>query len=330
MINIFLLFVVGALLINVFLSFRSKTHSNKFIEKIIVKFPFKYFLRTTMQGWHITTLKTISKLVNFEDLNLSKSKWLSLKDKKCSGVADPFLIKEGNIFYLFFEYEYHKHLKRGADLAYAISNDGISWEFKSLIIKEPFHQSFPYVFLKDNKYYMLPESYESNEVRLYVAKEFPDIWELDTVLFEGMHLVDTIFLEVDEIYFWFTTDIDTNHLLLYYSYGFKGKWKLHPSSPISIDLRNNRNAGAIITENGVNYRVAQDGVKGYGSGINLYEIVSIDINTYIEKPIKEPLFFKDFGVKKDGIHHLSILHIGKEKLIALDAANFAVNGLKFK
>ena len=69
----------------------------------------------------------------------------------------------------------------------------------------------------------------------------------------------------------------------------------------------------------------------YGFGINLYQILEISKTNYVERAIKEPLFFKKSGIFKDAVHQLSILNEnGTEKLVALDGANFAMNKIIIK
>ncbi len=327
LIVLILMFIV----VNSLLSIRSKSHSNKAIEKIILKFPFNLFLKPHKQGWTIVTFKTNKPVCEFDSLKIPYKGAFHIKDENCSGMADPFLIKESNLYYLFFEYEYHKYLKKGADLAYAVSKNGIDWIYKQKILQEPFHQSFPYVFNIDENFYLLPESNQSNQVRLYKAEKFPNKWTLDHILFEGLPLVDTVFIEIKNVFYWLTTNLNTNELMLFYSNGIKGVWNVHPCSPISKSNNNNRNAGPIVSENNKIYRVAQDASKGYGSGVNLYQILEISKTKYLEKVIKEPLFIKNKGIFKDASHHLSIINTdGNEKLIAVDGANFAMNKIIIK
>jgi len=177
---------------------------------------------------------------------------------------------------------------------------------------------------------MLPESYQSEEVRLYKAIDFPEFWILDKVLFKNKKLVDTIFIEKENVFYWITTNLETDELELYYSLSFKGKWIEHSKSPLSNNKTNNRNAGAIIKENNSYFRVAQDSTEGYGGGVNLYEIIKLDKNNYIEKIVKKPLFYKKENIIKDAIHHVSVLKEKKQKIIAIDGANFAINKLKLK
>ena len=325
---LFLILLLIFLVFNTFLKVRSKNHSNKFFEKIITKtFLLKVF-KPIKRGWHIHTFREDKKIADIRINNLSKIKWFDLDFKDCSGIADPFLFKRGKEYYLFFEYEYYKNLKKGADIAYATSTDGLNWKYQKKIITEPFHQSFPLIFEQGNNVYLLPESNVSNKVPLYVAKEFPNKWELDTVLFTGKRLVDTVLLEMDSIFYWFTTDLDTKELLLYYSKGLKNKWIEHPYSPITNDRKKIRNAGAIYKENGKMYRFSQDSNGGYGAAINMYKIEHIDTLIYKEVVVKEPLLAKSSHGIKDAIHHLSILNDEKGKLIALDGANFSLKGIK--
>ncbi|MFT4576415.1 MAG: hypothetical protein ACI9SI_001342 [Polaribacter sp.] len=325
-----LFFILIFSLINAVLFIRHKRHSNKFIEKIIKNNHLDKVLKIKKQNWMITSFRTSKSIKDVSIKDVTSNKWFKIEDKNCSGVADPFLFKNEKKYYLFFEYEYHQELDKGADLAYAISDDGIEWRFQSKIIEESFHQSFPYVFIENEEIYMLPESNESNEVRLYIAEKFPLKWKLDKILYKGTQFVDTILLKKKDVYYWFTTDLKNNNLLLlFYSEKFKGEWIQHPSSPISNSLKNNRNAGAIIIENNNYYRPAQDGENGYGSGINLYKIIDISKENYKERIIKDPMFLKNTAEIKDAIHHISILEDElKCKLIAIDGANFAVKGIK--
>lgn len=69
------------------------------------------------------------------------------------------------------------------------------------IINEPFHMSFPNVFKYGNDIYMMPETSESNQLRLYKAIEFPYKWRLESVLYDSVAVVDTVFLKADnELY----------------------------------------------------------------------------------------------------------------------------------
>lgn len=68
-------------------------------------------------------------------------------------IADPFYLKKDGIYYLFVELKG----KENADIALFTSKDGITYSYKSIILDEPFHLSYPQVFKYEDDFYMLPE-----------------------------------------------------------------------------------------------------------------------------------------------------------------------------
>ena len=66
------------------------------------------------------------------------------------------------------------------------------------VLREPFHLSYPNVFKYQNKIYMIPETNESNQIRLYECIDFPYKWKLNKVLYESVQLVDSSFLKITD------------------------------------------------------------------------------------------------------------------------------------
>ncbi len=95
-------------------------------------------------------------------------------DVNAKFVADPFLVRDGKNWDLFFEV-YNNDTQQG-DLAVATSKNLWTWNYQKVIIDEPFHLSYPYVFRAGDEYYLIPESFEANSIRLYKADEFPTKW----------------------------------------------------------------------------------------------------------------------------------------------------------
>ena len=54
-----------------------------------------------------------------------------------------------------------------------------------MVLREPFHLSFPHVFSFDDEVFMVPETLGAGAVRLYRAIDFPDRWELAGELVRG-------------------------------------------------------------------------------------------------------------------------------------------------
>ena len=100
--------------------------------------------------------------------------------------ADPFPFHHDGEWYIFVEIFYLHHSK--ACLGYYKLS---APEKVYVILDEPFHLSYPNVFAWDKEIYMIPETHNAKELRLYRATKFPDCWELDTVLLRDIDLADT-------------------------------------------------------------------------------------------------------------------------------------------
>src|SRR3954471_8902781 len=85
-------------------------------------------------------------------------------DVKADFVADPFLIHHGEVWYLFFEV-WNRDADKG-EIGLAISRDLATWDYRGIVLREPWHLSYPHVFEFDGRIWMLPEAIDSGGVRL--------------------------------------------------------------------------------------------------------------------------------------------------------------------
>ncbi len=229
-------------------------------------------------------------------------------------VADPFMIHSNNNWYMFFEVMNHK--SGHGDLGLATSTDGIRWKYKKIILDEPFHLSYPLIFLTEDGFYMIPETNEQKSVRVYRATDFPYEWKFDSILIEGLNFTDsTIFTYGNKWWLFSETDpIRDGTLRLYYSDEIHGTWKEHPKSPI-VDGDENiaRPGGRIIHFNDKIFRVAQDDWPTYGNQLRVFQIDRLTTSEYIEHELydKPVLGLENLNAKakiphwcSDGMHQL--------------------------
>jgi hypothetical protein len=235
--------------------------------------------------------------------------------RKVLFAADPFIIPGEKGYYLFFEI-----LKDNKGcIGLAGSLDGITWEYKKVVLEEPFHLSYPHVFNYEGKYYMLPESRQERSVRLYQAVDFPAKWQLVKTLIQGKKFADPTLVRYHDLFWLFVADTSNNSLYLYYSESLVGAWQEHPGNPV---IRNNmaaaRPGGQIIHAGDRLIRIAQDDVKTYGQAVRAFEIFRLDSRNYEERELPESPLLKASGQgwNKDGMHHLSVTPIGAEEWIA--------------
>jgi hypothetical protein len=233
-------------------------------------------------------------------------------------VADPFIIKEDSTWYLFFEAANKK--TRHGEIGVALSNDSINWKYKQIVLAEPFHLSFPYVFKFKNDYYMVPESTEGNSIRLYRADNFPFKWTYVCDLLTGNDFVDTSILHYHGKWWLFTTtSLKNNILRLYYADDLKGPWKEHIKSPI---VRGNaqigRSGGRMIVYKDHIIRYAQDCSTTYGRQLWAFKITELTTTTYKEEKISETPILKASGSgwNKEGMHQIDPHQLEENKWIA--------------
>jgi hypothetical protein len=239
-------------------------------------------------------------------------------DVPASFVADPFLVKEDDTWYLFFEV-YNISTQQG-DLAVATSTNTWFWKYQKVILDEPFHLSYPYVFKWENDYYMIPESYEANAVRLYRAEQYPTDWSFVTELVSGRELVDNSIIYHEGRWYLFScsTSIDTLHL--FYAENLTGPWKEHPASPVVIgDNSNARPSGRVFVLGDRLYRYAMDIEPPVGLfEVKAFEITRLTPTDFSEVLVREEPIIKASGSgwNAKGMHQLDPVIIKEGSWIA--------------
>lgn len=232
-------------------------------------------------------------------------------------VADPFMLRENGTWYMFFEVLNARD--RLGDIGLATSNDGFNWTYRQIVLDEPFHLSYPYVFKWDGDYYMIPESYQANSVRLYKAVNFPTKWSFVTSLLNGGDHVDSSILYFDEKWWLFNSSPKGDTLRLHYASELTGIWVEHPKSPIIEGNANiARPGGRVIVFNGKVFRYTQDVEGFYGNQVRAFEITELTTTNYEEKEVKENpiLQASGSGWNKTGMHTIDPHQLDEDKWIA--------------
>jgi hypothetical protein len=202
-------------------------------------------------------------------------------------VADPFLIRHFDRWYLFFEVKL-RNAREGV-IACAESTDCLHWSYRQVVLREPFHLSYPHVFSWRDEYYMTPETLGGGQIRLYRAVNFPDKWEHVRDLVPGEHADPSIF-EAEGSWWMFSCNPRGSHstLRLYHADTPLGPWTEHPRSPIIVRNRQiTRPAGRVIAWNGSLLRFTQDCEQYYGRLVRGFRITQLTPTTYSEEPVTQ-------------------------------------------
>jgi hypothetical protein len=235
-------------------------------------------------------------------------------------VADPFLVKDGDAYWMFIEV-LNRETDQG-DIAVAVSPDGLHWSYDRIVLDEPFHLSYPQVFAWEGDHYMIPESGADGSVRLYRATRFPYAWEHVDTLLEGADFRDpTLFRRHDKWWLFASLETDDN-LHLYMAEDFTGPWTEHPASPVvsgNADIA--RPAGRVLTLGDQVFRFTQDCDPTYGNQVRAFRITTLTPLTYREEPVtgKPVIEASGAGWNADGMHQVDAIRLeGQGWLVAVD------------
>jgi len=233
-----------------------------------------------------------------------------IEDAPAGTVADPFMLKVDQSWFMFFEVLNQFHGK--GEIAVATSRDALDWTYRRIVLAEPFHMSYPHVFEWDGKFFMLPETGRDQSVRLYKAHNFPFDWRLESILLEGQRYADSSIFRFEDRW-WLFTDTGVSGksplLRLFFATDLYGPWTEHPESPLANgDLRISRPGGRVIIIKGVPYRFAQSIEPVYGTELRAFEIIELDTVRYRESPVGEgPLLGPGSDAwNRHGMHHIDL------------------------
>jgi hypothetical protein len=224
-------------------------------------------------------------------------------DVKADFVADPFMIRDNGIWYLFFEL-WNLDRDRG-EIAVASSANAIDWTYQKMIIAEPFHLSYPTVFKWENDYYLIPESAEDNSVRLYKSTNFPTEWTYIKNLLTGRDFIDPSIFYYGDRWWLFASNLDQDILRLYYADNLMGDWVEHPQSPLIQDNKKiSRPGGRVIVLPDKIIRYAQDCENVYGELVRAFDITELTPTIYREREVKDEPIVRASGTgwNKIGMH----------------------------
>jgi hypothetical protein len=161
-----------------------------------------------------------------------------------------------------------------------------SWSQPRPVLQRDHHLSYPFVFDLEGTAYMLPETGDTGRIELYRAVDFPDRWERDRVLIEGVTAFDAT-LHVENGLFWLFANVaespgDTGELRLYWSRALDGDWRPHPANPITRDAAGARPAGRLFQRAGALIRPGQDCSRRYGEAVVLHRVDVLSTTEYRE------------------------------------------------
>lgn len=243
-----------------------------------------------------------------------------ITDVTAAFVADPFMLRVQGRWYMFFEVM-QASTRQGA-IGLAVSTDARHWHYQHLVLVEPFHLSYPYVFAWHGAYYMVPESYEAGAIRLYQADPFPTRWVHVATLLRGPYCVDASLFYVHHTWWLLAETSPTRQhdtLRLYYATNLTGPWREHPHSPIIAGNGHlARPAGRVLVLPDGVIRYTQDCNPVYGLQVYAVRMTTLTVQSYQEQLVapQPVLTGSGTGWNRDGMHHLDPHCLGPGQWLA--------------
>jgi hypothetical protein len=245
-------------------------------------------------------------------------------DVAASFVADPFMVPENSTWYMFFEV---LNTATGlGEIGLAVSANATHWEYRQIVLREPYHLSYPCVFRWQGDYYMTPETLAPGAIRLYRADPFPTGWVWAADLLPGRFADPSPFRLHDR---WWMLACGTPYrhdsLHLFESAHLTHGWRESPASPL---VENNphiaRPAGRVTPWGSGAIRYAQDCYPAYGNRVRAFYADSFLASPHREVEIAEPILVPDTtaGWARLGMHHVDPYPISSKNWIAcVDGSN---------
>jgi hypothetical protein len=236
-------------------------------------------------------------------------------------VADPFMIRVGDRWFMFFEVMNRATVM--GEIGVATSDDLRSWRYERIVLREPFHLSYPFVLEWEGAHYLLPEASEDMVIRLYRATSFPWAWERCADLLEGHPFRDATPFHHDGRW-WMFADTGAHWtegtVRLYVADDLLGPWREHPASPIvDHEPTRGRPGGRVIRlDDGTLVRWAQDCYPVYGQRVRPFRIVRLDAAAYVEEEMPGGLGGTGAGWNARGMHHVDGHRLGDHWVACVD------------
>jgi hypothetical protein len=231
----------------------------------------------------------------------------AVTDRHAAFVADPFLLHDDGTWHLFVEVQ--DRLQQRGVIGLATSTDTVTWHWRGIVLDEPFHLSYPFVFRHDGELYLIPEATEAGAVRLYRAVDGPAAWRHERDLVTGRALVDATPVRHGGRWYLFVETSEAqghDELCLYHADDLHGAWTEHPASPlVDGDPSIARPAGRVWQHGDGLYRLAQDCTTDYGVAVVARRITRLTPDDYAEEHTSVPVLGpRGTGWRRNGMHHI--------------------------
>lgn len=204
--------------------------------------------------------------------------------------ADPFLVRDGEKIYCFFEESAVAPVFGHISVA-VLDAQARLLEPPRPVLHCPYHLSYPQVFRHDGQWYMLPETSANKTIELWVAEQFPDKWRRLEVLVDNIEAADATLYQAEDRW-WLLAAVKENcrkfgdKLFAWHADSpLSTKWIPHEANPVRVGMLYDRPAGALFRHEGQLIRPVQDSIRRYGGAVEFRAVTELTPARYREEPL---------------------------------------------
>ncbi|MGI4880328.1 MAG: glucosamine inositolphosphorylceramide transferase family protein [Janthinobacterium lividum] len=243
-------------------------------------------------------------------------------------LADPFgLWRDGRLNVFVETYDYRD---RTGAIEVLVHDAALALVERQIVLREPWHLSYPVVFEADGATWLLPEAHRSGRLTLYRAVEFPWRWTPAAVIALDAVAVDATPLWHDGRWWLFYApggagDDRQGALHVAFADRLDGRWWPHPGNPVRTGRADSRPGGTAMIVDGAVVLPVQDCSRTYGGAIRALRFDRLDpgrIEARAGPAIVAPPGFAPFV---EGLHTLSAA--GAVTLVDAKRTIFSARGI---
>lgn len=226
--------------------------------------------------WRVGIIRAPMTVVMAEgSLAAYEVRWLPLQAPLCF-MADPFGLWRDELLYVFVE-SYDYRVRKGVIEVLVLDAD-LRLQERRVVLAEPWHLSYPYVFESDGEIWMLPEGYKSGRTTLYRCVEFPWKWVSEPRFSLPEAAIDPALLRTSDGWLLFYTPPGpkpwrTSALKIARADHLLGPWHGCDAPPVMIDRSGARMGGTPIPDGDGIWLPTQDCRDTYGQAIQPRRLV---------------------------------------------------------
>lgn len=235
--------------------------------------------------------------------------------------ADPFLLQTTDNLIVLAEYfSYERKLG-------SISASVAGQETRTFLQKQS-HLAYPYVFSYNGAQWVIPENADSGQCIAYRIDNKLSI--IDEMVLLDLPAVDASLVENAGIFYIFCglkNQLPNEKLFVFWSDSFGGPYKPHYLNPVKVSPVGSRPGGTMLFWQNNLYRPAQVSDIYYGHKVNIYKILELSPQVFIEEA-KSEINPAIFGREYRGLHTYSVL--GNRYAVDLKTHRVGLSAFLFK